>query len=52
MKRVFAITTQKPNSNPLSGKAYPLHACRKQGKSHQTFVIDGAALLTKIYFSS
>lgn len=37
---VFTITTQKPNSNPLSRKAYPLHVCRKQGKSRQTFVID------------
>jgi len=42
MELVFTITTQNPNSNPLSGKAYPLHVCRKQDKSHQTFVTDGA----------
>jgi len=41
MVLVFTIITQKPNSNPLSGKTYPPHVCRKQGKSHQTFVIDG-----------
>jgi hypothetical protein len=44
MELIFTIKTQKSNSNSLSGKAYPL----QQGKSHQTFVIDGAALLTKI----
>lgn len=32
MELVFTITTQKPKSNPLSGKAYPLHVCRKQEK--------------------